>query len=149
MSELGDRSSIVIIFPQGRIYAYTHWRGDRLDAALRVALNQRTEDGRRMWSEHGGAYLARRIFCRLVSGDEKGMFGFALSPFRVAIPDYPELHVDVDEQEVRKVEVVDVQVGEDWALEERVLAVWCFEDFAAGKLPPAVVDNAADVGVVP
>lgn len=138
---MGERGNIVFHYAEGkRVYLYTHWRGNLLHEILREAMNHHEEarvyrggviEGERcLWTD--ASYFARVVFCRLVAGDERGVLSFGIGVERT-LPDYDELHVDVDKKEVRQVRLDPIEgaTGRWEGIAETVVARWTFEDFAA------------------
>lgn len=73
---MGQRGNIVIQDdPDGRVYLYTHWRGESVEPIARKALA--SEAGRRRWDD--GPYLARIVFDTLTEC-KSGETGFGISP---------------------------------------------------------------------
>jgi len=69
---MGDRAN-VRVDGAGSVYLYTHWSGSELPETLQRALMA----GRSRWDD--SPYLARIIFCEMVSGQERETTGFGIS----------------------------------------------------------------------
>ena len=163
---MGERGNIVFLFPaeeagaqQRRIYLYTHWRGHLVHEILREAMNWKehwpagfgklTGTVRESCRWYDASYFARVVFCRLVAGDEKGVLSFGISPDRT-LPDYDELHVDVEAKEIRQVRLDPLREGESLfeGMREVVTARWTFDEFAEGVAKVEARDDA-ELGVEP
>jgi hypothetical protein len=163
---VGERGNIVFMYsPEEkggagrRVYFYTHWRGHLIHEILREAMNLKE-----VWPDGFGnltgtvrescrwtdaSYFARVVFNRLTRGDEDGVLSFGIDVDRT-LPDYDELHVDVEKKEVRQVRL-DIIEGKDGRWEgvaEVIVATWTYAEFAAGAVKVAL-DDDADLGVSP
>ena len=161
---MGERGNIVFLFSpekEGgaprRVYFYTHWRGHLLHEILREAMNLKE-----MWPEGFGkltgtvrescrwydaSYFARVVFNRLTRGDEDGVLSFGIDVDRT-LPDYDELHVDVEKKEVRQVrlDMIEGPSGRWKGVAEVTVATWTYDEFASGAVKVAL-DDGADLGV--
>ena len=165
---MGERGNIVFIFAAEagyaagdarprRVYLYTHWRGHLLHEILREAMN---------WSElcpegfcnltgtirescrwYDASYFARVVFNRLTRGDEKGVLSFGIDVDRT-LPDYDELHVDVEQKQIRQVRLDPIEGADGrWSgVAEVTVASWTYDEFAAGAAK-VELDEGADLGV--
>jgi hypothetical protein len=68
---MGDRANVHV----AGVYLYTHWGGYNLPETVRAALIRAQEGDR--WQDD--PYLARIIFCEMVTGSEKGTTGYGIS----------------------------------------------------------------------
>ena len=140
-----------------RVYFYTHWRGHLLAEILREAMNLKE-----FWPEGFGnltgtvrescrwsdaSYFARVVFNRLTRGDEDGVLSFGIDVDRT-LPDYDELHVDVEKREIRQVHLDSIEGKEGrWeGVADVTVASWTYDEFAAGAVKVAL-DEGADLGV--
>lgn len=116
---MGDRGNISI--PQGdgtSVWLYTHWTGSRLPRTLQAAL-RRGED---RWDDT--PYLARIIFCEMITGSEGETTGFGIST-SLQDNEYPLLVVDTANQQVRVEQAGDRErshtaIGKAWGFREFV-----------------------------
>lgn len=83
---MGDRANIEVREGDESVYLYTHWRGSDAPQTLQKALRR----GKDRWTDNG--YLARIIFCDLVSGYEDELTGFGI----YASPLFASKHLLVD-----------------------------------------------------
>jgi hypothetical protein len=108
---MGDRSNIVIQFAddddQKEIVFYTHWGGSDLPATLQAALLKAKNTGRL----DDDAYLARIIFCTMVSDDPDGSTGYGIAPW-ISEEEHETIYVDT--------EVHTVTIGD---------LTWSYEDY--------------------
>jgi hypothetical protein len=92
---MGDRANVFVQEDaEGNgIYLYTHWSGSELPETVRVSLEKK-------WRWNDSAYLARIVFCEMVSGNERGETGYGIS---TAMPDGANrvIVLDVPAQKVR------------------------------------------------
>ena len=117
---MGDRGNIVIR-DRGDVFFYTHWRGSEMKDIVRGALS-------RHWRWKDGAYLARIVFCELVTGLEHEEHGFGISTY-ICDNSHPLLIVDVDRQEVYEREPSDLSAAGG-------INNLSFEEFCDGKPMP-------------
>lgn len=163
---MGERGNIVFLFEpdqQGgaprRVYFYTHWRGHLLHEILREAMTwkERWPEGfgeltgkvRESCRWYDASYFARVVFYKLVEGDEGGVLSFGIDVDRT-LPDYDELHVDVEKKEIRQVrlDMIEGAQGRWEGVAEFTVATWTFDEFASGK-DRFSLDDGADLGVSP
>lgn len=91
---MGDRANIVMKQNNSRdqlgteIFFYTHWSGYELPAILQAALKR----GEGRWDDE--PYLARIIFCQMISGAVNDTTGFGISTYQCDNDGYPHLVVD-------------------------------------------------------
>ena len=165
---MGERGNIVFIFAPEvgyasgdakprRVYFYTHWRGHLVAEILREAMNLKE-----FWPEGWGnltgtvrescrrgdaSYFARVVFNRLTRGDEDGVLSFGIDVDRT-LPDYDELHVDVEKKEIRQVRLdpIEGKEGRFEGVAEVAVGTWSYDEFAAGVAKVAL-DDGADLGV--
>ncbi|MFA5861641.1 MAG: hypothetical protein WDA16_08095 [Candidatus Thermoplasmatota archaeon] len=163
---MGERGNIVFLFEPAegstaarRVYFYTHWRGHLVAEILREAMNHKE-----FWPEGFGkltgtvrescrwtdvSYFARVVFHKLARGDEDGVLSFGIDVDRT-LPDYDELHVDVEKKEIRQVRLdpIDGKEGRWEGVAEVTVATWTYDEFAVGMTKVAL-DDDADLGVSP
>ncbi|HET6405686.1 MAG TPA: hypothetical protein VFH78_13675 [Candidatus Thermoplasmatota archaeon] len=163
---MGERGNIVFIHapekegaPERRIYFYTHWRGHLLHEILREAMNHKelwpagfgnlSGTVRESCRWYDASYFARVVFCKLVEGDEGGVLSFGIDVDRT-LPDYDELHVDVEKKAIRQVrlDLIEGASGRWKGVAEVTVATWTFDEFASGAVKVAL-DDGADLGVSP
>ena len=68
---MGDRANVHV--KDAGVLLYTHWGGTALPLTVQRALAR----GKGRWGDE--AYLARIVFCEMVSGDEMGDTGYGIS----------------------------------------------------------------------
>jgi len=165
---VGERGNIVFIFaPEAgygagdakprRVYLYTHWRGHLVAEILRDAMNHKE-----FWPEGFGnltgtvrescrwtdaSYFARVVFHKLTRGDEDGVLSFGIDVDRT-LPDYDELHVDVEKKQILQVRLDPIEGREGhWeGVAEVTVESWTYDEFAAGAVKVSL-DAGADLGV--
>lgn len=94
---MGDRANVKVIEGESTVYLYTHWTGTNLPGVLQAALKHAGQDQSR-WND--GAYLARIIFCAMISCEaSQSKTGFGISSV-VGDGEDRILTVDVDNQTV-------------------------------------------------
>jgi hypothetical protein len=96
---MGDRGNVVIRQGDSNrddVWIYTHWGGAGMADSVKLALGRRQR-----WSDE--SYLARIVFCEMVSPDFMDETGFGLST-RMQDNEHPILVVDVPGQCVWEIE---------------------------------------------
>lgn len=86
---MGDRANIEILEGDESVYLYTHWHGSEMPEMLRRALNR----GEERWSDP--PYLARIVFCEMVSGFETELTGFGISASAMGASKHIVVNVDM------------------------------------------------------
>lgn len=85
---MGDRANIYVHEgDEPGVYLYTHWSGYDLPEVARLALVR----GQSRWDDP--QYLARIVFCQMISGDTDGTTGYGIS---AAVGDGANHIVDID-----------------------------------------------------
>jgi hypothetical protein len=116
---MGDRGNIIVKDGDSKVFLYTHWAGYRVADTIRKGLNRNER-----WTD--GSYLARIMFCELISGDSEPLTGTTSYGISSTMGDGFEgadIILDVDAQTVS---MYDGNLGEP-----KGDAV-SFADFAAG-----------------
>ena len=117
---MGDRGNIVVRDSDGKdVVFYSHWGGHGLAAVVRRAIGKR-------WRWDDDSYLARIIFCELVSGSEDAETGFGISRFLAGDRGHPVVFVNIKEQTVSFID--EFEVDESASCDKRFTRA--FEDFA-------------------
>jgi hypothetical protein len=118
---MGDRGNI-IIRDHGDVVFYAHSRGSSLPEIVQRALarNERWGDG---------PYLARIVFCELVSPDPDGVLGFGISTV-LCDNEHDLIMLDVNKQKVS------THCEDDFPGLKQPKKSWTFAEFASlEKLP--------------
>lgn len=90
---MGDRGNIVIVDDESkRVFFYTHWHGSEILETAHATLARKER-----WTD--APYLARMVFCELVSSDPKGETGYGISS-GVIDNEHPVLVIDSGQQRV-------------------------------------------------
>lgn len=117
---MGDRGNIVVQESKGnRVYLYGHWSGWDMPEILRKALSR----GDNRWDDP--QYLARIIFCEMISGrDMTETTGFGITS-RLHDNQHPIIVVDCEKGEIR------LEAEEDGNHAPEKPQAWKIADFAA------------------
>lgn len=131
---MGDRANVYIREDSERgVYLYTHWAGEELARTVQTAL----ERGKGRWND--SPYLARIIFCEMVSGNEHETTGFGISTM-LCDNEHPIIVVDPANGIVG---LAPEPTAADPLPTINPKAQWTFAEFVA--LSPAKLDKAWSV----
>ena len=91
---MGDRAQVKInMGTDPAVWLYTHWDGSELVGTVKKAMRRKQR-----WND--AEYLARIIFCEMVSDQEAGETGFGISTSEHGDLNYPVIEVDCATQRV-------------------------------------------------
>lgn len=111
--KMGERGQIQV----GKVYLYTHWRGDQLREILTAAIGRKER-----WNDE--EYLTRIIFSEMVKNELMDATGYGIGSIEHFDLNYPLMVVDIKEQVVH-------EIGDGSA------TMWTFEEFAEGRVKSA------------
>ncbi len=100
---MGDRGNICVKNGSDRVYLYTHWHGCELPMILQKALRKGVN-----WGDP--QYLARTIFCEMISNDKDSDNGFGISS-TLTDNEHPIIYVTDEDVEI---------LGTRWTYEQYI-----------------------------